>query len=533
MLTRTHIILLPVLFTGALGCGDDGMAPGDGSMLDGGGMDGPGLDSSRDAAPPPVLPTCAMPRMVQGEIGMVTVTGDTTGGAAGSLTLGEGCGGMGAAAQFVVAYEAPGSGPVAIEFTTVDPGTPMTFDTVVEVRTDCAMAPDAVGQTCFDDSGMDLRSTGITSAMGGDTVFFVVTGYAGSMAPNTDEGPFTLQITARANNLPTVTGGEVRALMTRAEVEISGTDTDGDGALGFRARFVDMAGMPVDMDVDGDGSLDGNEVVAPFDNDLTGMMMFTGTTDFAELGEALRFAMPGMPTHADVEIIDEAFAFGPMMRVPVRYLTEVGLGAMCTGDNVCAAGLTCDATMVCVAAPEVLTACTGATALTVAPPTTTITTASATGTIMMGDGLFNGTCTDFAKLSPVEASAGREALYSVVVPAGMVDLVARTDQAGTMDTDTIVYIRSNCPDPITTRACSDDIDTEGEIYTSLAEVRDAPAGTYTVFVEVFGGVDEGSAPFELQVGLRPVLATGAACDPMGVMNRCAGGACPMATMMCP
>jgi hypothetical protein len=30
-----------------------------------------------------------------------------------------------------------------------------------------------------------------------------------------------------------------------------------------------------------------------------------------------------------------------------------------------------------------------------------------------------------------------------------------------------------------------------------------------------------------------VLASGAACDPAGVNNRCMTGTCPAATMMCP
>jgi hypothetical protein len=55
-----------------------------------------------------------------------------------------------------------------------------------------------------------------------------------------------------------------------------------------------------------------------------------------------------------------------------------------------------------------------------------------------------------------------------------------------------------------------------------------------VFVEDYGGVAEMTTTrFELRVSLRPVLATGAPCDPDGVNDRCAAGACPAGTMVCP
>ncbi len=52
------------------------------------------------------------------------------------------------------------------------------------------------------------------------------------------------------------------------------------------------------------------------------------------------------------------------------------------------------------------------------------------------------------------------------------------------------------------------------------------AGAYTVFVVKAGHPSETPIPYEVEVSLRPVLGTGAACDPAEVTNRCGAGACP-------
>ena len=65
---------------------------------------------------------------------------------------------------------------------------------------------------------------------------------------------------------------------------------------------------------------------------------------------------------------------------------------------------------------------------------------------------------------------------------------------------------------------------------SRVEVRDVTEGDYYAFVESFNGA---GGPVQVQASLRPVLAAGEACDPAGVLNRCAGAACSAATMMCP
>jgi hypothetical protein len=180
--------------------------------------------------------------------------------------------------------------------------------------------------------------------------------------------------------------------------------------------------------------------------------------------------------------------------------------------------------MMCEASTEATTACASPTALTIATPTTTTETTTVTGSIPAGTGALAPTCT---------SAVGPEVTYGVTVPGGgTFDVVARTDLTGTGETDTMLYLRGDCTDPITETACNDDIDLEGGVYTSHMELLDAPAGDYVLIVEQWATEPTDTAgAFELEVGLRPVLASGASCDNAGVMNRCADGACSGGT--CP
>ena len=69
-------------------------------------------------------------------------------------------------------------------------------------------------------------------------------------------------------------------------------------------------------------------------------------------------------------------------------------------------------------------------------------------------------------------------------------------------------------------------------YRSRVDVRNVTGGTYTIFVEPFR--PGAATAFTLEVSLRPVLGSGAACDPAQLRNRCSTGACPSgATPTCP
>ena len=508
-------------------CGDDdGMRPVDSgmTMVDGGGTDtGPRRDAGTDAGETVELATCDMPRTLEGTIGTTSISGDTGPGVEGPRDLGPNCGNAEAprwAPQEVIAYEVPGTGPTAVTATLVTDGTPDNFDTVIQIRTDCAMIPEAaLLPTCFDDSPGDVRSEATATVEGGTTLYVIVTGYTDTpVEGGTDRGAYQLDVTARANELPTVTGGEVLVIGSRARIVVDGMDADMD-PFGFVATFQDAAGMPVDLN--GDGTPDDSDRVAgQFDNldELAGMAAYRGEATLDDLGTLLTDLSA---TQAEVQLIDAGFGIGASMTLTVRAVTEVGFGDACDMDNVCAASLTCTAGT-CQASAEVTAACAAATAIVVAPPTTMTTTATATGMLAAGAGALEGSCAP---------TGGGEAVHTVVVPAGSYDLLARTDLAGTGETDTVLYVRSTCQDPSTELACNDDIDFAGGVVSSAVEVMDAAAGTYTIAVEPFNEI-AAAEPYEIEVALRPVLATGAACDPMGVQNRCAGGACP-AGMVCP
>ena len=507
-------LLAAILLLLAPGCGGGSGGAEDGGPPDAGPAGDAGADGGAADAPSYVtLPTCASPRVVMGTLGAATITGDTTDGPPGPRDLGTACGNVEAlrwAPQEIIEYHVPGVGSVGVSMTLIDPGTPATFDTVLQVRTDCMLVPEpGPVPTCFDDTADDARSTGGFAAAGGDVVYLVVTGYAETPVMGaTDRGPYTLQIEARTNALPEITGGEVRVIGSRAEIELSGADPDGD-VIAFTAEFLDAGGDPVDLS--GDGSVDGGDrVTAGFADDLTGMTAFTSVVRYADLGTAITTSLA---VTARVRAIDEVFAMGGSFDVPVRAVNLVGLGATCDDMNACADPLTCTAGT-CTAPAEVIAACAVTEAITLAAPTTTAMVATVSGTLTATAGVLSASCA---------ATPNASVLYTVDVPGTAVDLIARTDLPATGATDTVLSVRSECADPLSELACNDDIDYPGGVYQSRLEVLDASAGVHTLIVAPYGPDESG--PFTLEVTLRPVLATGAACDSTGVANRCAGGAC--------
>jgi hypothetical protein len=523
-MTSTRLILSGVLLLSAA-CGDDDRPP----VEDAGRVDGGAGDSGRrdaggdDAGPPSNLGTCAMPRALTGTVGTVMIDGDTTGGPVGR-DLGSECGNP-AAARFspsdVIAYTVPGDGTVALEFTMVNTVTDAMYDSVIQVRTACEMIPAATfPPTCFDDAvrNEEFRSAGAILAEGGTTIYFLVSGYAETPLEGfTDQGVYRLEVTARANTVPTLLGGQWQVVGEVVRGSMMGMDPDMD-PNGFVATFQTEDGMPVDLN--GSGTVDaGDDVSFFFDNldTIDGMAVYTGTT--AITGLAALIADLDI-TQASTRIFDVPFSTSEPMVLPVTVATEVGLGDACDAMNVCVTPLTCSETsMECEASAAVITACEAATALTIAAPTTTTTSSAVqSGMLDMGAGLFEGSCSN---------TFGAEELFTVTVPAGAnVDVIATTDVTPTMDTDTVAYIRSTCADPLDELVCDDDGGTT-IANASVAILEDAEPGTYTVFVEPFETRTE-PVPYGLQVSLRPVLATGATCDPMEVDNRCAEGPCPKA-----
>lgn len=107
-------------------------------------------------------------------------------------------------AQAVVAYRVPGSGSVGIRFTVDTPGTADWLDTMIEVRT--GACDDASMSRCYDDiddPGGNYLSGGGISAMGGSTIYFVLTGFPSDEA-GANEGAMQLDITRTTNAPPTL-----------------------------------------------------------------------------------------------------------------------------------------------------------------------------------------------------------------------------------------------------------------------------------------------------------------------------------------
>jgi len=437
----------------------------------------------------------------------LTLMLDTGMGAPGRLDLG-GCGIGNPAPQVVIEYTVPGTGPAKVELNTLLPGTSMETDTLLSIRTEACEVPEPgyYPALCFDDFEGDLRSRGTLALDGGDTIWIVVSTYSAD-----DAGPIQLDITATANAAPVIEEAFVTLVGDAIEVEVRGSDEDGN-ATGVWVSLLDDTRGLVDIDDDGLSSLN-DAAIALFDTPVTGATAFTETStiDVANVTRAV---------DAHVRIIDDANAVSEPLVVPVETGTRVGFGEMCDGMmTICPRELVC--TMgTCQPTPALAAACAAAPGITVAPGMP----GSVMGVLMPGTGSFRGSC---------GATFGTELFYTVDVPAmGAWDLVLTTIAPGTADgADTVLYVRAQCTDPGSAMElwCNDD-----DIgLLSTVEVLEAPGGTYTAFVESYAGVEMGmTMRFELVASLRQVLDAGAACDPELILNRCRMGDCP-ATAVCP
>jgi hypothetical protein len=488
-----------------LACGDDG--------------------GSRDAGGPPgdggVRTTCSPDVRVDGDEGVTShIDVDTRRGTSGFN--GWDCPNLldSSTPYLVVAYRVPGEGMHTVRFTTSNEGTSERFDTVVAVRReDCLAPPRDIVFSCFDDIDFsDYRSRGAIWAMGGDTVHFVVTGYFSGLADYVDRGRARLDVEATPNEAPVVESAIARRIEATAEVEVTATDADAD-AQGIVVSFHDETKALVD--VSGDGRADAGDVwFWPFDVSVVGATRFTETA-------TLSFDLTTTAaTGAWVQVYDEGGVTSAAVAVPLGTGQRVGLAEACDGMRLCSRELSCGGGT-CGPTPERAAACAAAMPIDVpAPSGTTTSRASAMGTLVAGAGIFSGPC---------GSTTGTERMFRVTVPpAARVDLVARTDTSGTPpDVDTVVYVRRDCVDPASGSVewCSDDVVGSRQ---SVAVVLDAMPGEYTVFVEDFAGVTALSPQrFEVEVGLRPILSSGAACDPTSADNRCADGDCTADSRVCP
>lgn len=497
-------------------------------------------DAGQDAGPPDAGPplTCAEMTRVDGVLDdTVTVMLDTTMTETRPRDLGLRCGNVEGelrwAPQEVIELHVPGSGEVRVELDTVfDGDTDADFNTVLQVRETCETVPaDPFPPTCFDDvSATEFRTRGAFTARGGDTFFILVTGYSEPPATQgtVDSGRVRLDITVSASSPPTLTAGTLYLAAEDAYISATGTDSGAD-ARGVALNFYGADGALLDIYNDGEATEEGDVFVVYFDPvpdtaDFTGDAVVLGTN--VNLAVYLRAAATG--GQARFRVFDSAYTMSEPLMVPIAEGNLVGEGESCGGMDVCRRELSC-VDGACAATGRWATLCGAAIPLDVPlDGSMPVTRAGTTGA-----GLGNFVPSTECVPSP-QGAIGAETIYAVTVPADTTaDLIATTN-AGTGNTDTILYVRRSCADASAENELDCNDDRASGDFQSDVEVRDLEAGTYHIFVERWGGLMSGTIPHTLRVALRPVLATGEPCDPAGVVDRCASGACPAGTdSVCP
>jgi len=447
--------------------------------------------------------------------------------------LGLACGNPAArrwAAQEIIEYRVPGTGPVGVTISTENMGTDTSFNTVVQIREACNTIPtQTFPPTCFDDVAADnFQTSGGTQAMGGDTLYFVITGHADPLpvTETVDTGRVRVVIEATANAPPTLASARAIYVGNNTRIDAAGTDPDGNIAgitLGLNAT-----GGRVDFNGDGVGNA-ADVFFFPFNTSSGTAPNWEGQAILA--GDAMRGIAAfcrQMGVNCDFAFItayDSAYAVSAELSVPIGEAMIVGLGAACGPDAVCGSGLVCGtAPAVCNPTPAAITACEAATLIAVPVPEGMTTSANVTSGVGAGS---PGVFASPTACAPGSAN-GVERIFRVDVPAGTFDLTFTTDLPGTMMTDTLLYLRGTCADPSDDLGCQDD--TAMGMTRSRVEIRNVTEGDYYAFVESFNAA---AGPVQIEASLRPVLAAGTACDPLGVQNRCAGAACTAATMLCP
>ena len=467
---------------------------------------------------------------VDGVMGdVVAVDFDTTMTTTRPRDLGLRCGNAGGevrwAEQEVVEFHVPGTGPVGVRVSALNDMTAINFNTVIQVRHgDCRMVPAAsFPPSCFDDAAMnEFRSVGGVQAMGGDGLYFFITGYSDPPATQmtVDAGMIHVEFTVQPNTAPTIQSGQVVFAGTEAIIVAHATDAEGPIA-GYVASFYTATGR---LDIFGDGVADDNDILTlQFETVDRAGTMYTGH-DIIRAATEYRIAAYCRAvrcTQIGLRVFDAGYAGSTELRVDIEEAPLVGVGGVCDTTHLCSMGLVCTAG-ICAVTPAVVAACAAAADLTIPPPTTVSSNVRVTGTITAGTGTFTGTC----GMTP-----GRERIWRLTVPPGHFDARLTTDVAGTaMATDTVLYVRAACEDPATElpMGCSDDIMAMTNVHSAVA-IRDIAEGTYYVFVEIYGGR---AAAYALSATLIPVLDPGVACDPAGLTNRCATGACG-AGAVCP
>ena len=467
-------------------------------------------------------PGCDAPQVVTLVEGMTTMRSFDLRSAPHVLTTG--CTGTTDSGQVVYEIVVPGTGPHAVVANTGVAGTDRTVDTVIALRrTACA---GATSDQCWDDNLQDRRARADFLANGGDHVFVIVTAYAA-----TSSGPYTVALSARPNSPPTIESASALLAGSDLLIDVNGGDADGN-AWGVEVRLHGPAGELIDLDGDGMRT-SSDELHAAFARSVS------GASTFAERARLpltmMQLPRAGSATTASVRILDEPYAISPTdVPAALRGGSLAVAGDVCDATHVCSDELNCSAGMphTCVATAARAAACMAAMPITIPMPTTMTTTGTAMGVLVPGSGSFTGACA---------STLGNEDIYTVTVPttAMPVDLVLTTAMPGTDHmADTVIYVRGTCIEPTSammTWCNDDDSSATPSTFLSRLVIQNAAPGSYSVFVEAYQGVQpDMMLRYQLGASLRPLVPAGSPCDPLQVMNRCAGMmACSPTSRTCP
>ncbi|MCB9594892.1 MAG: protein kinase [Sandaracinaceae bacterium] len=503
--------------------------------------DPPSVAAVPEQASVPDAPSCSIAARIEGAEGAPrSLPLDTRGSASPFELPGARNEEVAPAPQILIEYTVPGTGPKALDLSTVNAGTDTLFDTLIAVfRGPCseaifAAAPDVA----LDDQGREFRARGSVAVEGGDVLTLVVTGFGGGNSNRVDRGLVQLDATLRSSTPPTASEATVLAARGALLVTVQAGDEDGD-AEAIEVRLLDAAGAPLDVrardDEDDDEAAWG--VRGDFQRSVAGSRTF-------EERSTVRLRSEDAPrleaaASAEVRVVDAIGGTSAPIRVPVVRGRIVGPEEACDATRACPAELTCGARGTCAPDVDRSAICRDPAPLELTAGADGRIGASVQGIVDPGPGYFRAQCLE-------QWTAGREDVYRVTIPAGAWDLVLTTDSEGTAggsrrSPDTVLYARRTCLDPRPTSApddwCNDDItpgDGPDANQRSRLELRDVAAGDLYVFVELWGSArpDGEGERYELDARLRPVRGAGAPCDPAGVTDRCAQGACDPTAARC-
>jgi len=474
--------------------------------------------------------TCSSVMQLTGLLdGSVTATFDTSMTLTRPRDLGLVCGNTDPelrwAPQEVIEFTVPGDpgSTYAVEFTTNQPGTDANFNTVVQVRDSCEIAPtSAFPPACFNDIARDeFRTNGSATVAGGSVLFFIVTGFSEPPAEQmtVDSGTVEVSFTVRGAEPPTITGGFFRLANDDSRIQLTGMDPNAD-VRGVGLNFYGPDGELLDIYGDGQATEDGDVYVVNFDSPAATGFDWTGGAWVRGAEVNLAAYLRGRrASQVRYRVFDAAWGISEPFDVTIDEATLVGIGETCDDENFCRPEMVCSSGA-CVPGTAIGQLCDRATDIVVPATPEMGATITQMGTTGGGMGLIT---VDAACVADPNGTIGAETVYKLDVAVDNFDLDLSTDNPGTGMTDTILYVRGECPDSGSVLACNDDAAPMN--LQSTITLTDLTAGTYYVFVERYGGLMSGTVAHSLDVTVTPVVPMGGVCDP--ATTRCAAGTCTM------